>query len=232
MFFLKRYTNDLVNLLFPEICNGCGELLYQQEKTICTKCLYDLPFTDFHLYADNPVAKMLWGRTHLHSATSLLYFKKGSKVQSLIHQLKYNGKSEVGVLLGKLLARKLKESELFASITGVIPVPLHEKKLRTRGYNQSDFIAEGIAEELNIPVNKRCLIRSKATESQTKKARFSRFENMQTVFTVIPTSDLGNEHFLMVDDVITTGSTIEACGNALLNNGLNKLSIATLAFAQ
>ncbi|WP_293299271.1 ComF family protein [Pedobacter sp. UBA4863] len=232
MFALKRYTEDLINLLFPELCNGCGKLLYHGEKQICTKCLYDLPYTDFHLYPDNLVAKQLWGRLPVDAAMAMLYFKKETKVQNLIHGLKYDGKTEIGTMLGKLLAQKLTESELYASIDLIIPVPLHQKKLRLRGYNQSEYIAQGLAEELVIALSTKNLTRNKATESQTKKARYTRYENMQTVFSVSNAAEIADKHVLLIDDVITTGATLEACGNALLNHGIKKLSIAAIAFAE
>lgn len=232
MFALKRYTEDLINLLFPELCNGCGKLLYHGEKDICTKCLYDLPYTDFHLYPDNPVAKQLWGRLNVNAAMAMLYFKKGTKVQNLVHGLKYDGKTEIGISLGKLLAKKLNESEFYADVDLIIPVPLHQKKLRTRGYNQSEYIATGLAEELGIAISTKHLLRDKSTESQTKKARYTRYENMQDVFSVIKAEELAEKHILLVDDVVTTGATLEACGNVLLNNGVKKLSIAAVAFAE
>ncbi|RZL45906.1 MAG: ComF family protein [Pedobacter sp.] len=232
MFALKRYTEDLINLLFPELCNGCGKLLYHGEKEICTKCLYDLPYTDFHLYEDNLVAKQLWGRLSVNAAMAMLYFKKGTKVQNLIHGLKYDGKTEVGITLGKLLAKKLSQSEFYADIDIVIPVPLHQKKLRLRGYNQSEYIATGLAEDLDVSVSTKNLLRNKSTETQTKKARYTRFENMQDVFSVIKPEELADKHILLVDDVITTGATLEACGNVLLNHGIKKLSIAAIAFAE
>ena len=232
MFALKRYTEDLINLLFPELCNGCGKLLYRGEEQICTKCRYDLPYTDFHLYKENLVAKQLWGRLALNAAMAMLYFKKNTKVQNLIHSLKYDGKTEVGVFLGKLMAQQLKKSEFYQDIDLVIPVPLHQKKLRTRGYNQSEYIANGLAEEMGITASTKNLLRKKATESQTKKTRYIRFENMQDVFEIKNPAELSGKHVLLVDDVITTGATLEACGNALLTSGVKKLSIAAIAFSE
>lgn len=232
MFALKRYTEDLINLLFPELCNGCGKLLYHGEKDICTKCLYDLPYTDFHLYKENPVAKQLWGRLPINAAMAMLYFKKGTKVQNLMHSLKYNSKTDVGITLGELMAKRLKESEFYQNIDVIIPVPLHQKKLRLRGYNQSEYIATGLAQELDIPFSSKNLLRKKSTESQTKKARYTRFENMQDVFEIKNVNELKDKHVLLIDDVVTTGATLEACGNTLLNIGIEKLSIAAIAFAE
>lgn len=232
MFALKRYTEDFINLLFPELCNGCGKLLYRGEKEICTKCRYDLPYTDYHLYADNLVAKQFWGRLDLNAAMAMLYFKKNTKVQNLIHSLKYKDKTEVGVLLGSLLGQQLKKSELYNDVDLIIPVPLHLKKLRIRGYNQSEYIANGLAAEMSWATSSKNLVRKKATETQTKKARYTRFENMQEVFEVKNADELKNKHILLIDDVITTGATLEACGNALLKVGIKKLSIAAIAFSE
>lgn len=166
----RRWGSDLIGLLFPNLCNACGITLFQSEHLICTKCLYDLPFTDYHIHAENRVAKQLWGRTPFHAAMALLYFRKGAKVQNLIHNLKYNNKTDVGILLGNLLGDKLKGSPLYQNIDLIIPVPLHHKKLHSRGYNQSTFIAAGASEQLDVEFNETILLRNKATETQPKKA--------------------------------------------------------------
>lgn len=232
MIVVKRLATDIIGLLFPELCNACGTHLYYGEKEICTKCLYDLPYTDYHLYTDNPVAKQLWGRLPCNAAMAMLYFRKGTKVQNLMHSLKYKGQTEVGVRLGNLLGEKLKLSAQYNDIDLIIPVPLHPKKEKIRGYNQSEFIAKGIAEVLDIPMSTTHLLRDKSTDSQTKKSRYVRYENMQSVFNVHHAKQIGNLHVLLVDDVITTGATLEACGNALLTIGIKKLSIAAIAFAK
>jgi ComF family protein len=232
MLQIKRLTADLISLLFPDLCNGCGLSLYPGEKAICTSCLYDLPYTDFHIHEHNLVAKQLWGRLPVNAAMAMLYFKKGTKTQNLIHNLKYKGQTEVGLKLGHLLGEKLLHSEPYAGIDLIIPVPLHLKKLRIRGYNQSTFIANGIAEVLTAPVNTTQLLRKKITATQTRKSRYTRYENMESVFHVFQPEALQHKHILLVDDVITTGATLEACGNSLLNSGIKKLSIAAVAFAQ
>jgi ComF family protein len=232
MIAVQRIATDLISLLFPELCNACGSNLLKEEKEICIKCLFDLPYTDYHLYPDNRVAKQLWGRLPCNAATAMLYFKKGTKVQNLIHSLKYKGKAEVGVKLGNLLGERLKRSEYFKDVDVIIPVPLHPKKEKLRGYNQSEHIAIGVAAALGIKVNTSHLLRTKITDTQTKKSRYIRFENMHTVFSVSEHKQLENLHVLLIDDVITTGATLEACGNALLAVGIKKLSIAALAFAE
>lgn len=232
MVTLKRLTSDLISLLFPELCNACGTTLFHNEKLICIKCLYDLPFTDYHQYAENRVAKQLWGRVPLNAAMAMLYFRKGAKVQNLIHSLKYNGKTDVGLLLGKMMGERLRNSALYQDVNVIIPVPLHPKKHKQRGYNQSGFIAKGLAESMDTGFNESNLIRSAFTESQTKKSRYNRYENMQDVFKVTLPGEISNKHILLIDDVITTGATLEACANELLNAGAAKVSVAAVAFAE
>ena len=232
MIAVKRIADDLINLLFPLLCNACGEHLHYGEKEICSHCLYDLPYTDFHLHAHNPVAQQFWARVPCNAAMAMLYFKKGNKVQNLMHSLKYKGKTDLGRILGNLMGEKLRSSKAYEGIDVIIPVPLHAKKEKLRGYNQSLFIANGIAEVLGIPVKNANLLRRKATASQTKKSRYTRYENMESVFEVWQPEELKDKHILLIDDVITTGATLEACSNALLNVGIKKLSIATLAFAE
>jgi len=232
MLQVKQWYNDLVGLLFPNLCNACGEALYHNEHLICTKCLYDLPFTDYHQHEENRVAKQLWGRVPLNAAMAMLYFRKGAKVQNLIHNLKYNSGTDVGVVLGSMLGERLKISTIYQNIDLIIPVPLHHKKYRHRGYNQCTFIAEGIAQEMKIEFSEEILVRNKATESQTKKSRYNRYQNMKDVFQVNSAEIISGKHILLVDDVITTGATLEACANALLAVGAAKVSIAALAFAE
>lgn len=232
MLRISRWGSDLLGLLFPNLCNACGASLFYGEKLICTKCLFDLPFTDYHLYQENKVMKQLWGRVPLNAAMALLYFRKGAKAQRLIHSLKYNGKTDVGILLGSMIGERLKLSSLYSDIDFIVPVPLHHQKLRSRGYNQSSFIAEGIAQTINIPFKEEILIRTVSTESQTKKNRFSRYENMKAVFKVPVTDQITGKHILLVDDVVTTGATLESCANTLLENGALKVSIAAIAFAE
>ena len=232
MLQLQRLAIDVIGLLFPNLCNGCGLALYAGEKVICAHCLYDLPYTDFHLHLDNRVAKQLWGRLPFEAAMAMLYFKKGTKIQNLIHNLKYNGRTEVGHQLGNLLGRRLALSAHYKNIDYIIPVPLHRKRERDRGYNQSGYIADGIAEIIGVTVNKTVLVRKKITETQTRKSRFIRYENMKSVFELLETEQLKNKHVLLVDDVFTTGATIEACGLALFEGGIKKLSIASVAFTQ
>ena len=168
----------------------------------------------------------------MHAAMAMLYFRKGAKVQNLIHNLKYNGRTDVGVLLGNMLGERLKASVLYESVDLIVPVPLHRKKYKQRGYNQCTFIAERMAEKMEIAFSEEILLRNHATESQTKKSRYNRYENMQDVFKVNDQARIVGKHILLVDDVITTGATLEACANELLSSGAAKVSIAALAFAE
>jgi len=230
MLLFKQYFGDFLALLFPDLCNACNTPLFQGEKQICIQCLHDLPYTDFHLYSENTVAQLFWGRIPCNAAMAMLYFRKGSRVQNLVHRLKYNGQTELGFILGGLLGQKLLASSLYLQADLVIPVPLHPKKERSRGYNQAECIARGVASSLQLPLNSRLLVRNKATTTQTKKNRYKRFENMKSVFLVPFTESVSGKHIILVDDVITTGATLEACAQVLLEAGASKLSIVALAF--
>jgi len=228
----ESHLADFVSLLFPDLCVACGESLMVNEHLLCTDCRFNLPYTNFHLQPDNIVAQQFWGKLKLEGAYTLFYFSKGGKVQNLMHRFKYNGMKEIGNLLGNIAGAQLAKNEIFKSVDYIIPVPLHKKRLRQRGYNQSACFAEGLAQQLNAAVEEHNLVRPTATETQTHKSRFERFENMQEVFMVLNQTKLKNKHVLLVDDVITTGSTLEACGAQLLKIEGLKLSVATIAYAE
>ncbi len=223
---------DLAGLLFPRLCNACGSPLLKAERIICLKCGYDLPYTDFHLFVDNPLARQFWGRVPLHGATALLYFNKGGKTQKMIHNLKYQQQTGIGLFLGRKIGEHLLNTEHYQDIDLIIPVPLHPRKMRARGYNQSQFLAEGIAEILGIQINNKTLIRKTATQSQTKKDRYTRFQNLQHTFKVMDKNVLQGKHILLVDDVVTTGATLESCATELQKYSVKKLSIAAAAYVR
>ncbi len=223
--------NDFVSLFFPVICVSCGKSLYKNENSICTYCLYHLPRTNFHLTNDNPVAKIFWGRINIQAASSFYAFNKGGKVQQLVHQLKYKGQQHVGIRLGNLYGYELRDNNDFNTVDLIVPVPLHAKKLRKRGYNQSLCFAEGLSESMRLPVDSTVLCRSAASETQTKKSRFTRWKNVEHIFYTQNELLLMHKHILLVDDVITTGATLEACAQALLKVEGVKVSIATIAYA-
>lgn len=228
----RSYLADFVSLLFPELCYACGDSLIGDEELICTDCIYNLPYTNFHQQPDNIVARQFWGKLPVDNAFALFYFTKGGKVQELMHQFKYKNIPLIGNKLGQIAGRQLIQTEGFKQIDAIIPVPLHKSRLRKRGYNQSACFAEGVAEILNVPVITNNLIRKHATETQTHKSRFERAVNMQDVFIVNNPNELDGKHILLVDDVITTGSTLESCGIALLTVHDLRLSIATIACAE
>ena len=226
----RTYFADFVSLIFPELCQACAKSLYRNEEMICADCLYHLPYTNFHQQSDNPVAQQFWGRVPLEAAAAMFYFSKGSRVQNLMHQLKYKNKPEVGVYLGKLAGKRLLENPVFTAADMIIPVPLHKQKLLKRGYNQSLSFAEGLSEKMLISIEIENLIRTTGTESQTKKSRTSRYENMKEVFSVKNPEKLTGKHILLVDDIVTTGATLEACCNVLLTVPDVKISIAAIAY--
>ncbi len=229
--WLMTLFNDFISLIFPQICAACGKLLFKNEEIICTKCLYKLPKTNFHKSADNPVMQIFWGRIQLHSAAAFLNFTKSGKVQHLVHQLKYKHKTEVGILLGELYGKDLKSADLFSSVDIVIPVPLHWKKQKKRGFNQSEMFGRGLAKSMNAKLDTKSLIRKVDTPTQTKKSREQRWENVRNVFELENKEQIEGKHILLVDDVITTGATMEASANTLLAVPGVKVSVATIAFA-
>ena len=228
--FLNNPLTDFFNLLYPKLCPACHKLLKQGEKEICIPCSFDLPYTDFHQYADNPLAKQFWGRVPLHAAMALLYFTKGGRTQNLIHQLKYKDQPEVGLFLGRAIGLRLLQSETYSGIDVLLPVPLHPRRERKRGYNQSDYIARGIAEVLKVPMNNKTLLRNISTATQTKKNRYNRYENLQQAFIIKQPEAIQNKHVLLVDDVITTGATLEACAQAIQLYQPLKISVAAAAY--
>lgn len=225
------FLSDLLHLFYPQVCASCGNSLYDGERSICMLCRVLLPRTGFESEPGNPVEKQFWGKVPIHAATSLFTFRKGSKVQHLVHRLKYHGDTAAGTEAGRMLGTTLSESGRFGGIDIVAPVPLHRKRLLMRGYNQSQPVAEGIAEMLNVPCMPGLLLRIKAADSQTSRGRYARWENAGRSFGVNPAADVRGKHILLADDVITTGSTLSACAEVLLSHGATSVSVASLAFA-
>ena len=224
------WIDHLVNLFYPNVCQSCGNSLKQQEEIICLSCVLQLPKTGFHMHEENPVSRVFWGRVNIKAATSFLFFSKQGKVQNLIHQLKYRRQKEVGVELGKLFGIDLQKSPLFTNIDFIIPVPLHPKKLRKRGYNQSLVIAEGLSKSMDVEIFTG-LQRKIHSSTQTKKSRYERWENVKDIFEVVNATALENKSILLIDDVLTTGATLEACATVLSEVPNITISIATLAYA-
>ncbi|WP_276348760.1 ComF family protein [Daejeonella sp. JGW-45] len=229
---LANLLQDLLSLFFPELCAGCGASLFSNEREICTSCIYHLPVTNFHKDPSNELAKQLWGRFNFKQASSFVFFRKGGRVQNIIHQLKYNKRPKAGFRMGELYAIALNNSETWQKPDLIIPVPLHPSRLRQRGYNQSERIAEGLASVLQVPVAPGSLVRTENTQTQTKRSRFGRYENLRDAFSCPDKKPLVNKHVLIVDDVMTTGATLESCCLALAGIDGLSISIITLAFTE
>ena len=231
MQFLKTILLDTAHLFYPHICTGCGSDVLAEDNLLCAKCFVDLPVTNYAAYKNNPIEKIFWGRIPLAAAHGEFYFAKGSLIQHLVHQLKYKGNREIGFYLGELMARSLIDSKRFNNIDGLIPLPLFPDKERKRGYNQAAIICNGMSEVMKVPVFNNILIRQRFTETQTKKHRAERWENVDGSFALKNEQVLKGKHLLLVDDVVTTGATFEASGNTLLKIEGVQLSIAALAVA-
>lgn len=223
---------NLLKLIFPQLCFGCDALLLLNEEIICSTCRHDLPLTNHHLNQSNDTTKKFYGIINLEFGASMLYFHKKGIVQKLIHNLKYNGKEEVGQMLGKWYAEDIKRLEIIKSIDYIIPVPLHPKKLKERTYNQVDSFCEALSTTTSLPFNKKLLIRVKYNKTQTKKSKNERQENVQNIFDVVMEDHFNGKHFLLIDDVITSGATLELCAKALLKIPNSKISIITIAYTQ
>ncbi len=230
---IKYYFNSLIDLFYPDFCSGCGRPLLTNEHYICTDCIVDLPYTHWANSRNNVVTDLLMGRIiSLNKGYSMCYFTKKSNLQNILHELKYSKKPELGKELGIYLGNELKRVGL-DDFDILLPVPLHPRKKQIRGYNQSEKIAEGIAQVINKPIETKAVVRAVFTETQTKKSKVERWENVKNIFEVKNPKKLENKHILIVDDVLTTGSTIEALSEIIEKNVQNtKISIATVAVAR
>ena len=228
---LKNIVSSTLHLFYPHVCTGCGSDLLQEDNLLCFKCIHNLPHTNFAALANNQIEKDFWGRIQLTAAYSQFYFSKEFLIQHLIHQLKYRGDTKIGFYLGEIMGKTILNSNRFSSVDALIPLPLYAGKEHKRGYNQATVICNGISSVMNIPVLNGAVIRQHATETQTRKHRTERWENVKSSFKVAKENELTGKHLLLVDDVVTTGATLEACGNVILETENVKLSIATLAYA-
>jgi ComF family protein len=219
---------NFANLFFPQICSGCNRTLTKGEKSICLHCQYLLPKR--LNFKKEELNQRFYGRIQLQEAYGFLYFKSKGITQKLLHSIKYKKNEKLALELGHMFGVSCKEAKIFSKASVVVPIPLHISKLRFRGFNQSALIAQGLANELGVPMDDKAVIRKVKTTTQTKKTRMERWKNVDNTFEVISKS-LDKKHVLLVDDVITTGATLESCGNAILNSGVNELSVACLALA-
>ena len=226
----KEIKNSILHILFPHVCDGCGSDIIDEESSLCMKCIAEMPETNFHLHSGNPVEKIFWGRLPIVGATAQYYFIKESSMQHLLHQLKYKGNKELGKQLGRLMGYDLQKTDRFDKVDFLLPLPLFPSKEKRRGYNQATILCEGIAEVMNVEILRDAITRTQFTETQTRKGRIERWQNMEGKFELMKPEKIRDKNILLVDDVITTGATLEACGHELLQAS-PKLSIATLCYA-
>ena len=227
----KDLSQGLLHLLYPNLCVGCDASLQSTHNCFCISCQRKLHPTNMHVLQENEFTERFWGRVPLEAGAALYYFSQKSPIQKALHQLKYKNQADIGVQLGRQMGYLLKQSPLFQTVEGIVPVPLHPKKEHLRGYNQSAMLATGLSEALQVPVLSGILTRQQFSESQTRKKRMDRFDNVNDVFAVRRSKRIQGRHLLLVDDVLTTGATLEACGLALLKVPDVRLSMATIAIA-
>ncbi|MCW3788779.1 ComF family protein [Plebeiibacterium sediminum] len=227
MSYLKSFTR----LFFPEVCSICGRGLFSHEQIICSVCKLNLPLTNFHQYNKNPVELTFWGRVDIQKATSFLLYTKGEIVKNILHSIKYRNNRLLAEEMGRQFGLVINESNIFNHIDMIIPVPLHHKKLLKRGYNQSELIANGVGKVLDKPIETNILYKTADTSTQTKKTRYERWENAENIYALLNESSLNDKNILLIDDVLTTGATLEACCLAFKNTNVKSINIATLAYA-
>jgi ComF family protein len=225
-------VRDLADLILPRVCPVCRENLSGVEREICLDCLSSLPYTYFWSYKNNPAEELFWGKVYFQRASSLFFYGDDSPYRHLVHELKYNGRSGIGTLLGSMLGRRLKDSGYYNDIDFVVSVPVHPFKYWMRGYNQATIIAKAVAGELNVNVIKGALSKRAFASSQTKMDPENRWKNAVESFSLASASKVEGKHILLIDDVLTTGATLEACGSALLCADGCRVSVATLAFVE
>lgn len=229
---LLQIWEGFSNLFYPKLCLACNYKSPSSSDIFCLSCIAKMPKTNHHLEKENEFTQRLWGRVKLESGAAMLLYSKKGRTQNLIYNLKYNGQKTVGTTLGKMYGRKLKKIAFYQSIDLIVPVPLHWKKQRIRGYNQSEEFGKGLSETLDIPFIPDALKRTIHSDSQTKKSREERMRNVLAAFETNRPESLKGKHVLLVDDVLTTGATIEACASKILDCEGTKVSALTIAMAQ
>jgi ComF family protein len=222
---------DFIQLLYPRLCVVCNETLGRQERFICMHCMIRLPYTRYWLEKDNPAAQLFWGKVQVEWVIPFLHFTKSGMVQKMIHQIKYRNSPELAEYLGMLFGNILKDTDL-SQADVITAVPIHPQRLKQRGYNQSEKIAMGIGRVMGLPVESRIVERRMWEDSQTHKGRYERWENVQDAFVLVNPAAVAGRHIILVDDVLTTGATLEACASSIAAADNVKLSIVTLAKAQ
>ncbi|WP_394706823.1 ComF family protein [uncultured Bacteroides sp.] len=226
-----HWIDSFFNILFPRSCVVCNGVLVKGEESICTMCNSRMPRTNYHLQAGNEVEQRFWGKVEIERATSYFFYTKGSDYRHILFKLKYHGYRELGEVMGRYMAKELLASGFFQEIDLIIPVPLHSKRKRSRGYNQSEWIASGLSHATGIPMDLDSLKRVVASNTQTRKSVFERWENVKDVFQVACPDNMQGKHILLVDDVLTTGATLLSCATILVDSSNVKISVITLAVA-
>lgn len=222
---------DLWKLFFPQCCLVCGKTLLEGEEYLCFHCLSNMPRTHLYLHKDNEMEKELWGKFPIERASAYLYYSKGGDVKKLLTDLKYRGNADLGCFLGRCMTREMLSSGFFQGVDGIIPVPLHPRKQKIRGYNQSIMLANGVSSVTNIPVWNDLLVRTQYTQTQTRKGSYERWLNVKDMFECTSPERLRGKHVLLVDDVFTTGATLVACADAFRQIPDLRFSVLTLALA-
>ncbi|MCX7745056.1 MAG: ComF family protein [Flavobacteriales bacterium] len=228
---LKEGWADIIGLIYPHTCAGCGQNLVKGEQEICLACLLEIPQTNFHRDSQNLVWQLFRGRVSIAMAASYVYFDKGGKVQSILHSIKYKGNQNLARQLGMLYGHILKQDHALEEVDYFIPIPLHPLKLKQRGYNQSEVWGEGLASSTGIYLLNNNLYRTENTASQTRKSRIGRWENVKDIFALKRPEEIQGKNVVLLDDVVTTGSTLESAAQCLLDSGASKVGILTLACA-
>lgn len=228
---LKKSFDHLIGLFFPKVCSGCSSFLVLNESVICTECRHEMPLTQHHLLAENDAFKKFYGRIPVEHVSALLYFHKKGIVQSLIHNLKYKGHEEIGSILGEWYAEDLQNLEILKTADYIIPVPLHKKRRKERGYNQVDTFGRALSEKLNIPFNETILVKTTYSKTQSKKSFMERTRFKEGSFDVVFDENQHGKHYILIDDVLTTGTTLENCGRTMLKIPNARLSIITMAMS-
>ena len=227
-----RILKDLFYLFYPKLCAACEQNLVENETIICTLCRHDLPLISFQDFNKNKISDTFYGRVLIEKAFPLLFFRKTGITKKLIHDLKYKGNQEIGIFFGDWLGKILKDNQQFKNVDFIIPVPLHPKKLKERGYNQVTKFGKVLSKHLDILFLENYLVRISSTKTQTFKARFERFNNIDTKFLLKNPTFFNNKHVLLIDDVLTTGATLEACSKEFLKSKDCKISILTMAYTE
>lgn len=231
MQLLKTILGNTLHLFYPHVCIGCGSDLLAQNNLLCLRCINELPHSNFAIHPNNPIEKIFWGRIPVTAAHSQFYFSKESLIQHLIHQLKYKNNTAIGFYMGELMGNSLLQSGRFSNIDYLVPLPLYSDKEKKRGYNQAAIICNGVSAAMQVPVLTGNVNRQRFTATQTRKHRTERWQNVEGSFIINNPDVLKGKRILLIDDVITTGATLEACGSILTQIEGLQLYIASLAHA-